>query len=84
MGSLDWQLVDWHPTRPAGVQLVWLTSPDERHVVFECPALQHLRAEYDSLFQRRFSMRGFMWQPGAVQVARFVAACPEAMTVDAL
>ena len=58
-------------------------SPDERHVVFECPALQHLRAEHNNLFQGRYSMRGFMWQPGAVQVAKFVAACLEAMTVDA-
>ena len=58
-------------------------SPDERRVVFDCPALQHLRAEYGSLFQGRFSMREFMWQPGAVQVAKFVAACLKEMSVGA-
>ena len=58
-------------------------SPGERHVVFECPALQHLRAEHGSLFQRRFSMRKSMWQPGAVQVAKFVAACLKEMSVGA-
>ena len=58
-------------------------SPDERHVVFECPALQHLLTEFSSLFQRHVSMREFMRQPGAVQVAKFVEACLKEMSVGA-
>ena len=46
---------------------------DERHIVFECPALHDLRARYDSLFRPSITtMRQFMWQADLVQVAQFI------------
>jgi hypothetical protein len=46
---------------------------DERHIVFECPALHDLRARYNSLFRPSITtMRQFMWQDDLVQVAHFI------------
>ena len=46
---------------------------DERHIVFECPALHDLRARYDSLFRPSITtMRQFMWQDDLAQVAQFI------------
>ena len=47
---------------------------DERHLVFVCPAVQHVRDKYSHLFTpRRPTMRQFMWQDDTVSVVRFVA-----------
>ena len=46
---------------------------DEMHLVFECPALDHLRTQYARLYS--FSgqtMLQFMWQPDMVSVACFI------------
>lgn len=49
---------------------------DERHLVFVCPAVQHVRDKYSHLFTpRRPTMRQFMWQDDTVSVVRFVAEC---------
>ena len=49
---------------------------DERHLVFECPALQFLRDRYSGLFSAAIqTMRQFMWQLDIVSVAHFVMDC---------
>ena len=50
---------------------------DEKHLVFECPALQCLRDTYPHLFTGDPTMRQFMWQADLVGVAKFVDACLE-------
>ena len=46
---------------------------DERHIVFECPALRDLRARHACLFRPDITtMRQFMWQDDLVQVAHFI------------
>ena len=46
---------------------------DERHIVFECPALHDLRARHACLFRPDITtMRQFMWQDDLVQVAHFI------------
>jgi hypothetical protein len=46
---------------------------DERHVVFECPALQHLRDKYSRLFSGSGqTMQQFMWQSDIVGVVYYV------------
>ena len=46
---------------------------DEYHVIFECQALQHLRAKYSHLFLGQAStMRQFMWQEDIKAVMLFV------------
>jgi len=49
---------------------------DERHLVFICPAVQHVRDKYAHLFTRRgLTMRQFLWQDDMISVVRFVAEC---------
>ena len=49
------------------------TIGDERHLVFECPALGDLRTRYATLFRPSIiTMRQFMWQDNLVQVAQFI------------
>jgi hypothetical protein len=49
---------------------------DERHLVFECPALQPIRDRYADLFCIvPLTMRQFMWQPAMLRVAHFVVEC---------
>jgi exonuclease III len=49
---------------------------DERHLVFTCPALEHIRGRYRHLFgPRTFTMVQFLWQEDMVSVARFVTDC---------
>jgi hypothetical protein len=49
---------------------------DERHLVFECQALQPIRARYADLFCiAPLTMRRFMWQPAMLRVAHFVVEC---------
>ena len=35
---------------------------DERHMIFECPGLQDLRAQWSHLFQGPETMQAFIWQ----------------------
>ena len=49
---------------------------DERHLVFECPALQSIRDKYPGLFGADIvSMQQFMWQLDIVGIAHFVMDC---------
>ena len=52
---------------------------DEKHVVFECSALQGLRDEYASLFSDVCTMKQFLWQDDLVSVAKFIHACLDKM-----
>ena len=52
---------------------------DEKHVVFECSALQGLRDEYASLFSGVCTMKQFLWQDDLVSVAKFIHACLDKM-----
>jgi hypothetical protein len=44
----------------------------EKHLVFECPHLQHIRDQYASLFHCS-TMKQFLWQDDIVSVAKFVS-----------
>ena len=50
---------------------------DEKHIVFECPALQDLRDKCENLFQapQGDAMLLFMWQDDIIGVAQFIDAC---------
>ena len=49
---------------------------DERHMVFECPALLSVRDKYAALFVDGAStMQQFMWQQDVIGVAHFVQDC---------
>ncbi len=49
---------------------------DERHLVFECPAVQSIRDQYPALFATAIqTMQQFMWQLDIVSVAHFVMDC---------
>ncbi len=49
---------------------------DERHLVFTCPALDHIRLRYRHLFTSRTdTMVQFLWQDDLLAVARFIADC---------
>ena len=52
---------------------------DEKHLVFECPALQDLCDRNMNLFQAPHgdAMILFMWQDDLVDVARFIDECLE-------
>ena len=52
---------------------------DEKHVVFECSALQGLRDEYASLFSDVCTMKQFLWQDDLVSVAKFIHGCSDKM-----
>ncbi len=57
---------------------------DEYHVIFECPALVPLRAQFSALFASPLpSMLRFMWQEDTHTVAVFVARCLQFMNSDA-
>ena len=52
------------------------TLGDERHLIFECPAVQPIRAKYPSLFGTTIvTMQQFMWQGDLLRVAHFVVDC---------
>ncbi len=60
----------------AYISLGKVTTGLKRHLVFVCPAVQHVRDKYSHLFTpRRPTMRQFMWQDDTVSVVRFVAEC---------
>jgi hypothetical protein len=49
---------------------------DERHLLFICPALEHIRSRYRHLCgPQTFTMVQFLWQEDMVSVARFVTDC---------
>ncbi len=49
---------------------------DKRHLVFTCPALEHIRSRYRHLLgPRTFTMVQFLWQEDMVPVGRFVTDC---------
>ena len=49
---------------------------DERHMVFDCTALQPVRERYLDLFGPNIiTMQQFMWQRDLIRVAHFVLAC---------
>ena len=48
---------------------------DEQHLVFECEALQDLRARFAGLFQGVSTLSQFVWQEPLGQVAVFVDKC---------
>lgn len=49
---------------------------DEYHLVFECPAVAHLRLRYAALFvPQGQTMLQFLWQRDMVSVVRFVRDC---------
>ena len=52
---------------------------DEKHVIFECSALQGLRDEYASLISDVCTMKQFLWQDDLVSVAKFIHACLDKM-----
>ena len=56
---------------------------DERHLIFECQALDQLRAQYAHLFQAQ-TMLAFMWQEDVVSVARFIREALSILTFDAV
>ena len=47
---------------------------DERHLVFECAALEPLRLQQPGLFEGCATMQQFMWQADLAGVARFISA----------
>jgi hypothetical protein len=49
---------------------------DEMHLVFECPAVQHVRDQYAHLFTFTTStMRTFLWQDDIISVIKYVVTC---------
>ena len=52
---------------------------DERHLVFECPALQHVRQRYSHLFTDA-TMISFFWQENMRDVVYFVLECLRVLT----
>ncbi len=53
---------------------------DERHMVFECPALQAVRDKHAALFAHGdCTMQQFMWQVDITGVAHFVMDCFDLM-----
>ena len=53
---------------------------DERHLVFECPAMQCVRDRYPALFgPAKSTMVLFMWQHDIVGVAHFIKDCFEVL-----
>ena len=56
---------------------------DERHLVFECPALVPLRASYASLFSGPTqTMQQFMWQHDTLSVVAFVCEALLVLTTE--
>ena len=48
---------------------------DEKHMVFECSALQHIRDEYPALFAGDHTMRSFMNQADQRSIIHFISEC---------
>ena len=52
---------------------------DERHVIYECPELRDVRAQWPHLFEGPETMKAFLWQDDLIGVARFVNMCLKKM-----
>ena len=48
---------------------------DEKHMVFECSALQHIREEYSALFAGHHTMRSLMNQADQRSIIHFISEC---------
>ena len=49
---------------------------DERHLVFDCPAMQPVRDKYPALFLPAIlTMQQFLWQLDIMGVAHYVMDC---------
>ncbi len=56
---------------------------DEKHMIFECPAVAALRVQYAHLFAASIQdVRQFMWQDDRVGVVRFVLQALQLMRGD--
>ncbi len=56
---------------------------DEKHMVFTCVALQHIRERHAGLFSASIvTMLDFMWQADLVGVAKFVMDCLDFFHAD--
>ena len=54
---------------------------DEKHLIFACPAVHHVRDRYAGLFSESVhTMLDFMWQDDLVEVAKFVMDCFDVMS----
>ena len=57
---------------------------DERHLVFECPAMQPVRDQFAHLFgDDSTTMQASMWQDDLHGVARFIHTCFASFTDSA-
>ena len=50
---------------------------DEKHLVLECSALQHVRDKFSFLFIGHDTMRSFMNQGCQRDVMHFISECPD-------
>ena len=56
---------------------------DEKHMVFACTAVQHIRERHAGLFSASIvTMLDFMWQADLVGVAKFVMDCLDFFHAD--
>ena len=56
---------------------------DEKHLIFTCPAVRHVRDRNVALFSASIhTMLDFMWQEDLVGVAKFVMDCFDVITAD--
>ena len=73
---------EWPWARLEVPRLTWVcqlcgagTVGDERHLVFECPALACCREKWSHLFEGPQTMQAFMWQENLIGLAMLVNAC---------
>ncbi len=55
---------------------------DERHMVFECSAVQHIREEHMDLFWDGQTMSEFANQPDQIKVMDFIVSCFDSFNSD--
>jgi hypothetical protein len=53
---------------------------DEKHMVFECSALQHIRDKYSAMFAGHNTMRSFMNQTNQRGIIHFISECLDCST----
>ena len=64
-----------HATRSVHLHQVQHGLGDERHLVFECTKLQHIRDKYAPMFEGCDTMKSFMNQGSQKDVMNFVSDC---------
>ena len=57
---------------------------DEKHLVFECSALQHVRDKYTQLLFAGQTVQQFMWQQSLTHVVLFITDCLEILDTSGL